>query len=68
MVNSEEEPTKRTLILLFIIVLTRSPSFYLLAEALCVRYLYPEGALSQMPPAGQSPSPVWCALPLAWKE
>lgn len=52
------EPTKRTLILLFIIVLTRSP-FHLLAEALCVRYLFPEEALCLLPPAGHSPSPVW---------
>lgn len=50
--NSEEEPTK-TLILLFIIVLTRS--LHLLTEALCVRYLYPEGPRCQLPP-GLSPS------------
>lgn len=54
--NSEEEPMKTTLIL-FIIVLTRSP-FHLLTEALCIRYLYLEGLRCRQP------LPVWCALPM----
>lgn len=39
---------KKTFILLFIIVLTRSPS-HLLTEALCVRYLYPERPRCRLP-------------------